>query len=208
MKSKAYRSTPGRSRPLGDFRESAAWVLLGAPGAGKTTVFTTEAERDDGHYVTVRDFLTFDDKPEWRDATLFIDGLDEKRAGAKDGRTPLDAIRARLDALGCPGFRLSCREADWFGANDRTHLAGAASDGVIKVLRLDPLSDDDIREILARNFGIEDADAFVAMARERGIDALLANPQNLEDAGGGGSGRDLAGDPQGDLRAGMRAAGP
>ena len=171
---------PGRSRPLEEFRESAAWVLLGAPGAGKTTVFETEAERDGGHYVTARDFLTFDDKSEWHGTTLFIDGLDERRAGAADGRTPLDAIRARLDALGRPGFRLSCREADWFGANDRTHLARVASDGGIRVLRLDPLSDDDIREILAKNLGIEDADAFVATARERGIDALLANPQSLE----------------------------
>ena len=54
---------PGHSRPLEAFRESAAWVLLGAPGAGKTTVFTEEAKRDGGHYVTARDFLTFDDEP-------------------------------------------------------------------------------------------------------------------------------------------------
>ena len=172
----------GRSRPLEAFRESAAYVLLGAPGAGKTKVFNTEGKRDGCHCVTARDFLTFDvdDTPEWHDATLFIDGLDERRAGAVDGRTPLDAIRAKLDALGRPRFRLSCREADWFGANDRAHLARVARDGAIQVLRLDPLSGDDIREILTRNLGIEDADAFVATARERGINALLANPQNLE----------------------------
>ena len=172
----------GRSRPLGAFRESPAYVLLGAPGAGKTEVFRTEGKRDGCHYVTAREFLTFDvdDTPEWHDTTLFIDGLDERRAGVTDGRTPLDTIRARLDVLGRPGFRLSCREADWFGANDRTHLARVARDGGIKVLRLDPLSDDDIREILTRNLGIDDADAFVATARERGIDALLANPKNLE----------------------------
>ena len=172
----------GRSMPLEAFRENAAYVLLGAPGAGKTEVFKAEGKRDGCHYVTAREFLTFDidDTPEWHDTTLFIDGLDERRAGAADGRTPLDAIRARLDALGRPGFRLSCREADWFGANDRSHLARVSRDGAIKVLRLDPLSGDGIREILTRNLGIEDADVFVAEARERGIDALLANPQNLE----------------------------
>ena len=170
----------GCSRLLEAFRESAAYVLLGAPGAGKSKLFETEGERDGCHYVTARDFLTFDDMPEWHGTTLFIDGLDERRADSIDGRTPLDAIRARLDALGRPRFRLSCREADWFGANDRTHLARVARDGGIKVLRLDPLSDGGIREILTRNLGIEDADAFVATARERGIDALLANPENLK----------------------------
>ena len=46
-----------------------------------------------GTYVTVRNFLTFSDKPEWHDTTLFLDGLDEARAGTEDGRTPLDDIR-------------------------------------------------------------------------------------------------------------------
>lgn len=169
----------GSSRTLEDFRESDAYVLLGAPGAGKTTVFKTEAERDGCYYVTARDFLTFGDCPEWQDTTLFIDGLDEMRAGSPDGRTPLDGIRAKIHALGSPGFRLSCREADWFGANDRTNLETVSRSGQVKVLRLDPLSDDGIREILDHHTGIEDVDKFISTARERGIDSLLANPQNL-----------------------------
>ena len=165
------------------------WKRFGRAPPGCCSVLPVRARRRSsrkkpnataGRYVTARDFLTFNDEPEWHGATLFIDGLDERRAGEADGRTPLDDIRAKLDALGRPRFRLSCREADWFGANDRTHLAGVASDSGIKVLRLDPLSDDDIREILTRNLGIEDAGAFVATAHERGIDALLANPQSLE----------------------------
>ena len=168
------------SRPLDDFRESHAYVLLGGPGAGKTEAFRREAERTDGRYVTARDFTTFDDKPEWHEGTLFIDGLDEVRAGSSDGRTPFDGIRAKLDKLGRPRFRLSCREVDWFGANDRNHLKDVSKDGAVKVLRLDPLSDDNIREILLqRDTGVEDAAAFIAMARERGIDALLTNPQSM-----------------------------
>ena len=113
---------PDESHTLDDYRESDAYVLLGAPGAGKTTEFRHEATHAGGHYVTARDFLTFDDGPEWRGTTLFVDGLDEMRAGSPDGRTPFDGIRRRLDALGRPRFRLSCRDADWFGDNDRAHL--------------------------------------------------------------------------------------
>ena len=171
----------GTSRSLEDFRESDAYVLLGAPGAGKTMSFRQETECGRGHYVTARDFITFDadDRPEWHEATLFIDGLDEMRAGAADGRTPLDGIRAKLDRLGRPRFRLSCREADWFGANDREHLKSVSGGGEVKVLRLDPLSEDGIRDLLAHHSGIEDAYQFSASARERGIGGLLANPQSL-----------------------------
>ena len=180
------------SRTLEDFRECDAYVLLGAPGAGKTTAFKAEAEPTGYHYVTARDFLTLRTRPEWReaDASLFIDGLDEKRAGSADGRTPLDDIRTKLDALDRPRFRLSCREADWFGANDRTHLDQVAKSGKVKVLRLEPLSDQDIRELLARHPGVEDADEFMEDARERGIDHLLTNPQTLNmlaDAVAGGT---------------------
>ena len=176
--SKKWSESP--SRPLEDFRETDAFVLLGAPGAGKTEALEREARLTGGCPVTARDFVGLDNRPKWHDATLFIDGLDEMRAGSSDGRTPLDRIRNRLNSLGCPRFRLSCREADWFGANDRTHLKMVSRDGKVRVLRLDPLSEDNIREILRRNTHIHDAGGFIASARERGIDGLLPNPQSLQ----------------------------
>ena len=83
-------------------------MLIAEPGAGKTTAFETEAAKQGAVCVTVRNFLRFD-KPDWRDATLFLDGLDESRAGPGDRRTPLDGIVKKLDGLGRPPFRLSCR---------------------------------------------------------------------------------------------------
>ena len=171
------------SRPLDAFRSKSAYVLLGDPGSGKTTVFQVEEKDvDDAHFITARDFLTLnvDSHPEWREKTLFIDGLDEVRAGTADVRTPFDAIRERLDALGKPRFRLSCREADWLGANDRDHLVSVTPDGVITVLRLDPLTDEDIITILDAQPEVDDSQKFIKTARERRVDGLLKNPQSLE----------------------------
>jgi len=83
-------------------------VLLGDPGAGKTTEFEEECRilGNSAHYVTARNFVTLDigTRREWRDKVLFIDSLDEIRAGAPDARVPLDLIRNRLDRLRPPGF--------------------------------------------------------------------------------------------------------
>lgn len=167
------------SLPLEQFSKNSAYVLLGSPGAGKTRAFKREATQEEGHYVTARDFITFEDRTEWHNTTLFIDGLDEMRAGASDQRTPFDQIRGKLRNLGRPRFRLSCREADWFGTNDRNHLKDVSLDRKLEVLRLDPLSDENIFKILYRNHNIKDPEQFIASAREKGIYALLTNPQSL-----------------------------
>lgn len=168
------------SRPLSDYRDCSAYVLLGAPGAGKTEAFHHEARSQHTRNITARNFIALDIGPERRHGVLFVDGLDELRAGHVDGRTQLDWIRTRLDKLGRPRFRLACREADWLGANDREHLKAVSPDGTIVVLRLDPLSHDNIRYLLKEKWGVDDPDEFVAKAGENGISDLLPNPQNLK----------------------------
>ena len=165
-------------RLLSAYRECQAYVLLGPPGAGKTTAFELEAQAQGVEPVTARDFLTFDERPGWRGRTLFIDALDEVQAGQTDRRDKLDAIRRKLDRMGMPRFRISCREADWFGAADGGALAAVSPDGAITVLRLDPLSEDDSRRLLAGR--VPDVDDFLEQARARGIDSLLGNPLDLD----------------------------
>ena len=74
---------------------------------------------DDALCLPASDFLAFAKTREaaWSRKTLFIDGLDEVRAGSGDPRIPLNKIRRRLDALERPRFRLSCRAADWLGSD-------------------------------------------------------------------------------------------
>ena len=169
-------------QPLDAFRSVSAYVLLGDPGSGKTTSFEGEVEAMvNAVFISAREFLTLDVRghPEWHDKTLFIDGLDEVRAGKSDVREPFDAIRTKLDALGRPSFRLSCREADWLGDNDLNKLKAVSIDGNVKLLRLDPLKDSDVKRVLGSHPCIDDAAGFIAKAREIGIDGLLYNPQTL-----------------------------
>lgn len=175
-------------RPLEEYRELTAYVLLGDPGAGKTSSFEREAEETGGKYIRAREFARFEPREEQRGKTLFIDGLDELRADGGDGRTPLDHIRRHLERLGNPRFRISCREADWLGDSDRQALKRVSPSGEVDALYLNPLSNDDIAEILRHKAGIADAEAFMLKAREHGLDGLLVNPQTLKlltDAVGG-----------------------
>ncbi len=162
-----------------DLRQRPAYVLLGEPGAGKTTSFEEEAKLTGGIAISARDFLTLNPRPEWRTTTLFVDGLDEVRAGETNHRTPFDAIRAKLDLLDRPNFRISCREADWFGATDRDALARVSADGNVDVCHLDPLTDKQIEHLLTIQHGVADPKTFIERARNSRLESLLRNPQTL-----------------------------
>ena len=169
-------------RPLAAYRDVEAYVLVGDPGSGKTTAFQMESGvlGDEALFITARDFIAHDPPGgEFRGRTLFIDGLDEVRAGQMDARSPLEAIRKQLLRLNRPRFRISCREADWLGENDQRALSYVAPENRIAVLRLQPLERDNITEILCGSLGVTDPESFVDNANEAGLDGLLANPQSL-----------------------------
>ena len=168
------------SRPITDFRERSAYVLLGEPGAGKSSLFEEEAKNtDNGLCISARDFIDLD-RNEWRDKTLFIDGLDEARAGKDDARTPLGAIRGKLSQLDCKCFRISCREADWLGSPDANDLARISPNQAITILHLNPLSSDDIEQIVSNDQRVSDPNGFIEKAEQFGLSGLLNNPQTLD----------------------------
>jgi len=173
----------GESLPLSELGSVPAYVLLGDPGAGKTTAFRRECEASEAsgtaaRYKTARDFVTFDVDSDG-DPILFIDGLDEIRVGSTDARSPLDRIRNRLDRLRPPGFRISCREADWLGLSDRQSLVRVSRDGQVVVVRLDPLDETSIRKILGSLIQ-ESPEDMINKAKRMGVWPLLENPLTLE----------------------------
>lgn len=172
------------SQPLSAFRHVPAYVLLGEPGSGKTIEFEQECAALDAAaaYITAREFRQASGNRllDLRDKILFIDGLDETRAGGTHGSDAVDEIQARLLDLGQPAFRISCRVADWFGPVDRSPLSRASPDGRVATLRLDRLSRSDARRWLEAQPSASDAAAFLLEASSRGFESMLESPQSLE----------------------------
>ena len=71
---------------LQQFRNLSAWVLLGEPGAGKSTAFELEAKATGGKCLRIAAFIHAD-LDDWRGNTLFLDGLDEVRASTGSDST-------------------------------------------------------------------------------------------------------------------------
>lgn len=166
------------TQTLPHYYSHPAIVVLGDPGSGKSTSFEQSAATEpNAVFVPIRDFLTFQ-VDRWDGKTLYLDGLDEQRTRSEDGRGALDRIRAKLDLLKRPRYRLSCRAADWHGGSETECLRAVSPDRKVLVLRLEPLSDADIITITRDK--LPDPADFLVQAQRRGIDPLLRNPQTLK----------------------------
>lgn len=167
-------------QPLSHYRDVAAWVLLADPGAGKSDVFHTLSLIEGGTCVSARDFSDLDLRADWQEP-LFIDGLDEITAGSTSGITPLRLIRQKLQQLGTPKFRISCREADWRGNADAAALQYLVGKDNFAELHLAPLSHEQSAAMIAHWQPSTEAQAraFMQEAEKHDLGCLLDNPQTL-----------------------------
>ena len=85
----SFGQDTGWARGLADLCQTSAYVLVRAPGSGKTTAFRREADATGARFLTARDLICLD-LERWKSGVLFVDGLDEMRAGSSDARRPLD----------------------------------------------------------------------------------------------------------------------
>jgi hypothetical protein len=133
--------------PFSTFARKANIVLLGDPGAGKSHLFCEAAAACGGRYVTARAFLNIPQFPPG--AILFIDGLDERRAGRGD-RGTIDTIVQKLFAAPPTKVRISCRVVDWLGESDLAAFQPYFEHrGDAVVLSLERLTPEEQRAVLA-----------------------------------------------------------
>ncbi|MGJ7503179.1 NACHT domain-containing protein [Variovorax sp. ZT5P49] len=167
------------ARKLSAWRNLDAYVLLGEPGAGKSTAFEQEAKAigSDARYVTARSLLALGAPDGWTNEILFIDALDERRGDSSAFLSSLDELRQKLNQLGRPRFRLSCREADWY-INGVAELAEVAPAGKVTTLWLDPLTSEDVKSLLEHwsPQRVADPRVFLERAQQHGMTSLLGNP--------------------------------
>jgi len=165
-------------RPFSAYSHLPNIVLLGDPGAGKSYLFREFATAEGAKLLVARAFLNAESADLLQQPVLFIDALDERRAGRGD-HSAIDEMVKKLLEVRPQKVRISCRAADWLGETD---LVGFATyferTGGCVVLDLSPLSEIERTRVLAEA-GIENATAFLIEAVERGLGDLLGNPQNL-----------------------------
>jgi predicted NACHT family NTPase len=172
------RGKEQQSLPFSTFAESGNIVLLGDPGAGKSYLFRESAAACGGRCLTARAFLNI---PAFRpDAVLFIDGLDERRAGRGD-RGTVDTIVQKLFAAAPAKVRISCRVVDWLGESDLAAFQPYFEhSGDAVVLCLERLTPEEQRAVLAaQGMTAAEAGAFIQDAESRGLAEFLENPRNL-----------------------------
>jgi hypothetical protein len=172
--------------PLADHADTHAWVLMADPGAGKTDAFKALEQAEGGTCISAREFIELG-PPEGYSSPLFIDSLDEyTTAQGNAGHSALGQIRAKLQELGTPKFRIACREADWRGSTDSDALQrlvtrGNTANGTFSELHLEPLTETQIIAFIRHHMPWDEAQArqFIRSAQDKELEGLLDNPQTL-----------------------------
>jgi hypothetical protein len=158
-------------------------IILGEAGMGKTELLSWLGDLPDHAYCTARQLKNVRPNPGrllGNSTTLVVDALDELSVQGEGDA--VDLVLQKLGEADYPRFVLSCRVADWRNATGVSAIREQYGDIDLLVLHLEPLTDEEIVQLLASQLtgDVAQARAVVAHFTERNLDGLLGNPQTLE----------------------------
>lgn len=166
----------GVVQPLSQLRGEPYVVLLGEPGAGKSTALEQEAIAEGGEIATCREVMN--GSPIGVSGTAYLDALDEYRSG-DGGKDKLHRLANAISKSNIRRWRLTCRAEDWRATADVNAMRRAANNKPIVVAHLMSLSEAEAQLVLA-SLGAPDPEWFVSEAQNRGAGAFLENPLSLK----------------------------
>lgn len=174
-------SNPG-SNPVITVRElvnTPVFVLLGEPGMGKSETMKALAKLalgEQGKPIPVNDFIVPTIPQQHAEHPVFIDALDEARAGGDT--TVWRELRRSIAQSQLKRFGIACRAADWY-ATDAQDLSTVSQGQRVRVFALNPLTPEQRHTILEHK-GVKNVSAFEQQAQTLGFSDMLGNPQSLK----------------------------
>ncbi len=186
--------------PLSAFAEIPFLLLLGRPGAGKTTEIEKASREhalgrcilirgkgigssDPGPLIQQEIETEYPHPPDRESLRILIDGLDEvmlSREGPEFGSRLLRWLRGQKRPDGQPKYRLaiSTRWADW-PEREVNELEALWPLGNFQKLVLAPLKHPDVVDTLRRRYGDTDANHFWYLMRGSKLQSVACWPQGL-----------------------------
>jgi len=157
---------------------SGSVVILGEAGIGKTELTYWIGAQENFLRCTARQLISRTKAIELPsvETVLVIDALDE--VGIRVEGEAVDLVLRALEGLGYPRFIMSCRVSDWRSATGRSAIRDQYGSEPIE-LHLMPFTARDAQTFLHKELGSDRASEVVRHFEDRGIEALLGNPQTL-----------------------------
>jgi hypothetical protein len=152
-------------------------VILGEAGMGKTRLLEELADQK-VKFVSAQRLINAPD-PEALLAghqCVLIDALDEATS-YKRGEA-INAVLSQLEKSGVARFILSCRVEDWQEATAVSLIKETFGEPPLE-LTLKPFDSTQVRDFLAEQLGVAEAEAAVSNYHDRGLAEWLGNPQTL-----------------------------
>ena len=150
-------------------------ILLGEPGAGKTSFLKEMCNRYKGQLLFAGDLETNEiDRPYHKNQILLVDGLDEILT---DTSSRTYSIFKQLQKSGFQKWVITCRSSEWPSGIFEEHIKQRIGDVAIGFI--EKMSDEEIVDFVSKS-STHDAQKFLLAAQQRGALDMARNPLMLD----------------------------